>query len=77
MKHSDLSDHQAATHARSNRIVSLLGLGLVVLLIIVALLHHSMDDTDTGLFYFSIIFSILHILLYLQRLLKNRSVSKH
>jgi basic amino acid/polyamine antiporter, APA family len=77
MKHSDLSDHQAATYMRSNRIVSLLGLGLVVLLLIVALLHHSMDNTDTGLFYFSIVFSILHILVYLQRLLKNRSVSKH
>lgn len=76
MKHSGLSDHQLMTYARSNRIVSLSGLVLVSLLLVVAFLHHAMDNTDTGLFYFSIVFSILHILVYLQRFLKARSLSK-
>jgi APA family basic amino acid/polyamine antiporter len=76
MKHSQLSDHQPASYVRSNRIVSLTGLCLVGALIIVALIHHNNDSTDKGLFYFTIIFSILHILLYLQRLLANKAVQK-
>ena len=76
MKHSQLSDHLPASYIRGNRIVSLTGLSLVAVLIVVALVHHSFDITDTGLFYFTIIFSILHILLYLQRLFTNRSVQK-
>ena len=76
MKHSHLSNQQPSQDARSVRIVSLTGLSLVVVLIIVALIHHYYDDTDTGLFYFTIIFSILHILLYLQRLFSKRSVQK-
>jgi len=73
LRHSALSDHQAGTHNRSNRIVALCGLGLVAVLVIVALIHHQIDGTDTGLFYFTIIFSILHFLLYLQRLLKKKT----
>jgi APA family basic amino acid/polyamine antiporter len=76
MKHSLLSDHQPASYVRTNRIVSITGLCLVGVLMIVALIHHSNDNTDKGLFYFTIIFSILHILLYLQRLLTNKSVQK-
>lgn len=73
ISHSSLSDHQPATHTRSNRIVSQCGLVLVALLVAVAFVHHSQDGTDLGLFYFSLIFSSLHILLYLQRLLKKVS----
>lgn len=76
MKHSHLSDHQIASHIKGTRTVSFTGLMLVVVLIVVGLIHHSFDKTDTGLFYFTMIFSILHILLYLQRLLTNRSVQK-
>jgi basic amino acid/polyamine antiporter, APA family len=76
IRHSKMSDHQPATHGRSNHIVSICGILLVLLLVVVAFIHHSFDRTDTGLFYFSIIFSILHIIIYLQRLLKNRSISK-
>lgn len=76
MKHSFLSDKQPATNARSNRIVSITGLLLVALLIAVAVIHHSLDSTDTGLFYFTIIFSILHILLYLQKLFSNKQIQK-
>ncbi|MEP7258478.1 MAG: amino acid permease [Flavitalea sp.] len=68
MKYSALSDHQPATYARSSRIVSLCGLALVALLVIVALIHHNIsDEPDTGLFYFSLIFSVLHILFFLSK----------
>ncbi|MBL7699031.1 MAG: amino acid permease [Chitinophagaceae bacterium] len=76
MKHSILSDRQAASDIRGNRIVSITGILLVALLIAVALIHHNIDSSDTGLFYFTIIFSILHILLYLQRFFSNRQVQK-
>lgn len=76
MKHSLLSDRQPASFAKGNRIVSITGVLLVILLIVVALVHHNFDPTDTGLFYFTIIFSILHILLYLQKLFSNRQIQK-
>jgi len=76
MKHSHLSDHLQAGNVKANKTVSLSGLILVAVLIIVALVHHNNDSTDTKLFYFTMIFSFLHILLYLQRLLTNRSVQK-
>ena len=70
---SHLSDHLPATHARSKRIVSLTGLGLLLVLIVVALIHHSNDSKDVGLYYFTLVFSLLHILLYLQLFFKNKS----
>jgi APA family basic amino acid/polyamine antiporter len=76
MKNSALSDNLPASYSKSKRIVSITGLLLVLLLIVVAFVHHHNDSEDTGLFYFTIIFSILHILLYLQRLLTNKSVQK-
>lgn len=76
MKHSMLSDHQANTYTRSNRIVSFTGLALVALLLVVGFVHHSMDSSDKGLFWFTIIFSIFHILLYLQKILRNKAVPK-
>jgi APA family basic amino acid/polyamine antiporter len=76
VKHSALSDHAAASYIRSNRIVSNCGLLLVLLLVGVTFLHHNSAQDDTGLFYFSMIFSVFHILLYLQKILRNRSVSK-
>jgi APA family basic amino acid/polyamine antiporter len=74
MRHSHLSRHIIAEDASANKIVSITGLSLVGVLIIVALVHHRNDSTDTGLFYFTLIFSFLHILLYLQRLLKAKSL---
>jgi basic amino acid/polyamine antiporter, APA family len=74
INNSKLSDHLPATHARSTRIVSRVGLGLTGALILVALAHHvTTEDDDTGLFYFTIIFSILHLLLYAVRLSKSKA----
>jgi APA family basic amino acid/polyamine antiporter len=72
IKSSKLSDHLPATHAKGNRTVSYIGMLLVAVLIIVAFIHHHFDGTDTGLFYFTMIFSLLHILVYLQKFVKNK-----
>lgn len=50
---------------RSYRIVSNTGLALTILLIIVALAHHfSPDVSDDGLFYFSMIFAVIHLVIF-------------
>ncbi len=65
LKNSTLSDHLPATHARSNRIVSICGITLVALLVIVALIHHYTTAAgDTGLFFFSLAFSALHLIIF-------------
>jgi len=68
IKNSLLSDNLKATLANSTKVVSYVGLGLAVLLIVVALIHHKVTEgTDTGLYYFSLIFAGLHIILYAYR----------
>ena len=74
MKNSQLSEGKLVRDARANKIVSVTGLCLVAVLIIIAFVHHKNDPHDTGLFYFTLIFSFLHILLYLQRFLKSKSL---
>jgi len=74
MKNSYLSSNDKATWGRSNRIIGWTGLGLVLLLALVAFIHHGMtEDTnpDTGLFYFSLIFAALHAVVYGARLNKK------
>lgn len=72
MKHSSLSDHQVSTHYRSNRIVSIIGLGMVLLLAVVAVLHHTgAEESDWGLFIFSLVFAALHLILFLSKLKKK------
>ncbi len=72
IKHSALSDHTSTTYTRSNRIVSFCGLGLAVLLVVVALLHHATSkEPDTGLFIFALAFSVLHAIVYLMRMNKK------
>ena len=71
LKHSALSDHQVVTHARGNRIVSMIGLGLAVMLAVVALIHHTTADdatNDWGLVIFSLAFAALHLLLFFRRM---------
>ncbi len=72
LNHSALSDHQVTTHARSNRIVSIIGFGLVAMLVVVALIHHSVaDSSDVGLFIFSLVFAALHLLYFFTKLNKK------
>ncbi len=68
MRNSLLSDNLHATLVKSTKTVCYVGLGLSVLLVIVAVIHHKITDgTDTGLYYFSLIFAAAHMLLYLYR----------
>lgn len=75
LKNSVLSDHHLSTHKRSNRIVSIIGLALAVMLIIVAFILHSVaesTETDWGLFIFSLVFAALHLLLFFTRMNKKQ-----
>ena len=74
MRHSVLSGSDTGAFGRSNRIIGLTGLSLAVLLAVVAFIHHGMtqeDSPDTGLFYFSLIFAALHLLIYGSKLTKK------
>ncbi|MEO8765667.1 MAG: amino acid permease [Ginsengibacter sp.] len=74
LKHSALSDHTNVTYNRSNKIVSYCGIGLAVLLAVVALLHHAtVKEDDTILFAISISFAFLHFIIYLLRMNKKYS----
>ncbi|NRF39765.1 amino acid permease [Pedobacter foliorum] len=75
IKNSLLSDNLQTTIARSNKVVSYVGMGLSVLLIIVALIHHHITDgRDVGLYYFSLVFAVAHIVLYIYRALTSSQV---
>lgn len=50
---------------RDLRTVSYTGLGMAVILLVIAFLHHNYSDVkDTALFYFSTIFAILHLIVF-------------
>ena len=71
MKYSHLSGSDTQSKGRSNRIIGWSGLSLVALLLVVAFVHHNVmtvDNPDTGLFYFSIAFAAVHALVYGKRL---------
>lgn len=63
IKHSHLNKDKFDN--KSYRIVSNTGFGLVLLLIVVAVAHHFTPGvSDTGLFYFSLIFAGIHFIIY-------------
>jgi APA family basic amino acid/polyamine antiporter len=71
MKNSHLSSGDTQSTGKSNRIIGWTGLSLVVLLAIVAFIHHEVMDVenpDTGLFYFALVFAAIHAVLYGNRL---------
>ena len=61
MKNSFLN--KGSFDSGSFKFVSLSGIGMVLALVVVAFIHHE-DASDNVLFYFSLIFSALHALLY-------------
>lgn len=74
LKNSKLSDHQPATHVRSKRIASTIGLGLAAALIMVAVIHHiTAEVSDWGLFIFSLVFAAAHLALFATKI-KTRPV---
>ena len=75
IKNSLLSDNNPVTLARSNKVVSYIGLALAVLLIIVAIIHHhTTNGTDTGLYYFSLVFAVVHLFIYVYRAATSKNV---
>lgn len=72
IRNSHLSSGQPGTLTQGNKIIGICGLILAGVLGIVAFVHHQQTDgTDTGLFYFSLIFAALHAFLYAARLAKK------
>ncbi len=56
---------------KSYRIVANTGLGLVIVLLAVAIAHHMNPEVDdTGLFYFSMVFAIIHFFFFLYKRIK-------
>ena len=57
----------------SYKVVSLSGIGMVIALVIVAFVHHSNPEIDdTFLFYFSLVFSAIHAVIYALSYKKNK-----
>lgn len=74
MRKSVLSSGDTAAFPRSNRIIGISGLALAVLLAVVAFIHHTtMEEgaSDTGLYYFSLIFAAIHVVIYAMRMNKK------
>jgi basic amino acid/polyamine antiporter, APA family len=75
IKNSLLSSNQPGTISQGNKVIGWGGIALSVLLAVVAFIHHALmdvDDPDTALFYFSLIFAALHLVLYGSRLTQTK-----
>ena len=71
MKNSVLN--QAGFDIQSYKTVALSGLGMVVALVVIAFIHHSDPKVDDAyLFYFSIIFALIHTVIYGLNYLKKK-----
>ncbi len=72
IRQSHLSANQPDTLSQGNKVIGGCGVALAAVLAAVAFLHHDQTDgADTGLFYFSLIFAALHLLLFASRLFKK------
>jgi len=72
IRNSKLSSGLPATASQGNRIIGICGLLLAAVLGAVAYIHHGQTDgADTGLFYFSLGFAVLHLAVFGARLAKK------
>lgn len=72
VKHSLLSGGQKDTLTQANKIGGLGGLALAILLGIIAFAHHNYEGAgDLGIFYFSLIFAAVHVIVFGIRLSKK------
>lgn len=72
IRNSKLSSGLPATASQGNRIIGICGLLLSAVLAAVAYIHHGQTDgADTGLFYFSLGFAVLHLAVFGARLAKK------
>lgn len=81
LKNSHLTSNQTGIMNNANKYVGVSGLVLSVALIIVAIAHHQVSEVnpatgqinDAGLYYFSLAFGIVHLLLYIFKTIKGYS----
>ncbi|MFT3946115.1 MAG: amino acid permease [Agriterribacter sp.] len=71
VKHSHLSSGSPKTVPQGNKVVGVTGLVLSLSLAVIAFIHHHINNEDTGLFYFSLIFAVAHAALYVSRIVKK------
>jgi APA family basic amino acid/polyamine antiporter len=72
IRKSHLSANQPDTLSQGNKVIGGCGVALAAVLAAVAFLHHDQTNgADTGLFYFSLIFAALQLLLFASRLFKK------
>lgn len=65
IKNSFLSNKLPASIAAGGKTVGLVGIVLAVLLAVIAYFHHvQTDGTDTGIYYFSLIFAAIHLVTF-------------
>lgn len=65
IKNSFLSNRLPASIVAGSKTVGLVGIVLAVLLAVIAYFHHvQTDGTDTGIYYFSLIFAAIHLVTF-------------
>jgi APA family basic amino acid/polyamine antiporter len=65
IKNSFLSNRLPASIAKGSKTVALVGIVLAVMLAVIAYFHHlQTEGTDTGIYYFSLIFSLIHLVTF-------------
>lgn len=79
LKNSHLTSEKPGILNNANKVVGISGLFLSIALIIIAIAHHQVSEVnpatgqinDAGLYYFSMAFGILHLLLYIFKTIKG------
>jgi basic amino acid/polyamine antiporter, APA family len=65
IKNSFLSDRLPASIAKGSKTVALVGIALAVILAVIAYFHHlQTDGADTGIYYFSLVFALVHLVTF-------------
>ncbi len=65
IKNSFLSNRLPASIAKGSKTVALVGIVLAVMLAVIAYFHHlQTEGTDTGIYYFSLIFALIHLVTF-------------
>ncbi len=71
IKHSVLLEVQDNSSKKANKIIGICALSLVVVLIVIAQLHHHISEQkDFILYYFSLVFAVVHLIIYSHRYYK-------
>ena len=71
IRNSLLSANSPQTIPQGNKVGGMCGLALSVALAIVAFVHHQLTPDDAGIFYFSLTFAALHIILFGAKMAKK------